>query len=50
MWKVSRLLPNNGKSQDFCRIVESCGLPDRVNKLFGTKIMALFMLFVNQEK
>jgi hypothetical protein len=26
--------------------VESCGLPDRINKLFGTKIMA----FVQQEK
>jgi hypothetical protein len=25
--------------------VESCGLPDRVNKLFGTKIMALLTLF-----
>jgi hypothetical protein len=31
---------------DFRQIVESCGLPDRINKLFGTKIMA----FVKQEK
>jgi hypothetical protein len=30
--------------------VESCGLPDRINKLFGTKIIALLGLFVKQEK
>jgi hypothetical protein len=30
--------------------VESCGLPDRINKLFGAKIMALLWLFVKQEK
>jgi hypothetical protein len=31
-----RILPNSGKSVDFCRIVGSCGLPERINKLFGT--------------
>jgi hypothetical protein len=30
--------------------VESCGLPDRIHKILGTKIMALLTLFVKQVK
>jgi hypothetical protein len=34
---------------DFRQIVESCRLPEGINKLFGTKNIELLTLFVKQE-
>jgi hypothetical protein len=43
MRQCLRILPNSGKSQDFCQIMESCGLQDWINELF-------IMTLVKQEK